>query len=82
MCFGRSTSSKPHASGSSSSSGKHQPASRGGVLKFERAVRYDFKAGLPLASALRIPSEPPRRDGEPQDEAVDAAGERRREDSS
>ncbi|KAL8297554.1 hypothetical protein RB600_002512 [Gaeumannomyces tritici] len=77
MCFGRS---KPNSSGGGSG-GKHQPAGRGGVLKFERAVRYDFKAGLPLASALRIPSEPPMRDGEPQDGAGDADGERRREDS-
>lgn len=69
---------KPHATGtSSSSSGKHQPAGCGGVLRFERAVRYDFKAGLPFASALRIPSEPPRGEGGRKDAAAaDAVSER------
>ncbi|KLU82098.1 hypothetical protein MAPG_01175 [Magnaporthiopsis poae ATCC 64411] len=74
MCFGSSRSKKTHATGSS---GKHQPAGRGGVLRFERAVRYDFRAGLPFASALWIPSEPPRRDGERKDAAAaDAVSDR------
>jgi hypothetical protein len=54
MCFGGGTNRKRYTASGGGGGGddKHQPARRGGVLKLERAVRYDFKSGIPFAAAM------------------------------